>query len=232
MCDPAPDPPHVAAAPPAACVGPAAVPSPSSGPVQPPDAGVDADAQLRLVVHLVPIGSVPDETMELTAKALREHAPVDPIIEPRHGFPRHTRSSRPGAYKAIELLGWLDQLAIPRTGKIMGVTDADIVTPKGKHPIWGILGMGSIDGRCSVISTYRMERKWERGGAPPGLVRERLWKIAIHELGHTLGLDHCPKVGCIMEDGHGTVKTVDRDTALCDDCATRFADALRESASR
>jgi len=29
----------------------------------------------------------------------------------------------------------------------MGVTDVDIVTRRGKHPIWGILGMGSLDGR-------------------------------------------------------------------------------------
>jgi len=186
----------------------------------------------RLTVHIVPIGPVPDKTIEQTAAALRDHAPVNPVIEQRHGFPRRTRSPRAGAYKAGVVLDWLDTLAIDHDGKIMGLTEADIVTKKGKHPIWGILGIGSIDGRCSLISTYRMKRKWENGGAPEVLVRERLWKIAIHELGHTLGLEHCPKVGCIMEDGHGTVKTVDRDTELCESCAARFAASLEASASR
>ena len=197
----------------------------------PIDAGVDAPSAARLTVHIVPIGPVPDETIEQTAAALRDHAPVTPVIVQRHGFPRRARSPRAGAYKANVLLDWLDGLAVPHQGKVMGLTEADIVTKKGKHPIWGILGMGAIDGRCSLISTYRMRRKWENGGAPEAVVRERLWKIAIHELGHTLGLEHCPKVGCIMEDGHGTVKTVDRDTALCESCAARFSASLVEIAS-
>jgi archaemetzincin len=53
-------------------------------------------------------------------------------------------------------------------------------------------------------------------------VRERLWKISLHELGHTLGLEHCPTKGCIMEDGHGTVKTTDAETELCAPCAAKF----------
>ena len=85
----------------------------------------------------------------------------------------------------------------------------------------------SIDGKSCVVSTYRLERKFEKGGgASPALVRERLWKTTLHELGHTLGLEHCPIVGCIMEDAHGTVKTVDIEKALCPDSKKRFFDAI------
>jgi archaemetzincin len=76
-----------------------------------------------------------------------------------------------------------------------------------------------------------MKRKWENGGAPDGLVRERLWKIAIHELGHTLGLEHCPTSGCIMEDAHGTVKTTDREKELCSSCAQRYLSAIEKLSS-
>jgi archaemetzincin len=118
----------------------------------------------------------------------------------------------------------MDSVASP-AGKWMALTDVDIVTKKGSNENWGILGLGAIDGRCSVLSTFRMERRWENGGAPEDVVRQRLWKTAVHELGHTLGLPHCPHRGCIMEDAHGTVKTTDRETDLCDDCARRFREA-------
>jgi archaemetzincin len=75
-----------------------------------------------------------------------------------------------------------------------------------------------------------MKRKWENGGASDALVRERLWKTTIHELGHTLGLEHCPNVGCVMEDGKGTVKTTDREKELCPSCAAKYAEAIRRLA--
>ena len=58
-------------------------------------------------------------------------------------------------------------------------------------------------------------------------MRERLWKISIHELGHTFGLPHCPNKGCLMQDAHGTVKTVDEESELCGDCRARFTDVLK-----
>jgi archaemetzincin len=179
-----------------------------------------------MVVHLVPIGVVPQEMLDQVVKGLREHAPVDPVLEQAQDFPASARSPDKNRYRAAALLDWLANLPIDKTGKIMGITESDIFHPKGNIPRWGILGLGSLDGRCSVLSTWRMKRKWENGGAPDWLVRERLWKTAIHELGHTLGLEHCPTVGCIMEDGHGTVKTTDREKELCPECAGRYLQAI------
>lgn len=195
----------------------------------PRDSGPEAGTHL-LRIHLVPIGAVAARRIEQTARSLEAHVAVSVQVHPRYPFPHSAKSTRANAYKAESLLDWLDSLPLPSEGKRMGLTDADIVTRKGSIPIWGILGMGSIDGRCSVLSTYRMERKWE-GGAPEALVEARLWKIAVHELGHTLGLDHCPKVGCIMEDGHGTVKTIDRDETLCPSCQHDFDEKLSRLAA-
>jgi archaemetzincin len=187
----------------------------------PPDAGVPAS---RLVVHLLPLGTISDEMVEKTADGLRTHVPVVVVVEPRAPLAAGTEATIAGRYRADAILEWMQTVA-GDAGKWMGVTDVDIVTKKDKNENWGILGLGTIDGRCSVLSTFRMKRSWENGGAPEALVRERLWKTAVHELGHTLGLPHCPVKGCIMEDAHGTVKTTDRETALCPDCARRFRDA-------
>lgn len=180
-----------------------------------------------LQVHLVPIGRVRAETVAQAAEGLHKHAGVEPVVHESQPPPSSARSPRPGALQATVLLQWLEALPLPPQGKIMGIAEADIVAPTGSIPIWGVLGLGSLRGHSSVISTYRMKRRWEKGGASEALVRERLWKIAVHELGHTLGLEHCEQPGCLMEDGRGTVKTIDRDTALCPACEQKYAARIR-----
>ena len=48
--------------------------------------------------------------------------------------------------------------------------------------------------------------------------RHRLAKVAVHEIGHTLGLEHCPTRGCLMEDARGSNKTTDREYVICSRC--------------
>jgi archaemetzincin len=174
-----------------------------------------------LVVHMIPLGSIPDQMVEQAALGLRSHAPVTVVVEPRATLGADLKASIRERYRADKILEWMDTRADAH-GKWMGVTDVDIVARKGNNDNWGVLGLGAVDGRCSILSIFRMQRRWENGGAADEVVKDRLWKTAVHELGHTLGLPHCPTRGCIMEDAHGTVKTTDRETDLCADCQRRF----------
>ena len=40
----------------------------------------------------------------------------------------------------------------------------------------------------------------------------------MHEIGHALGLEHCPTRGCLMEDAMGKVTTTDRERDFCPLC--------------
>jgi archaemetzincin len=197
------------------------------------DAGAPVVAEKKLDVHVVPLGDVSADAVADAADALRTHAPLDVVIEARQPLPDSAKTAEKNRYSADRLLDFLAGLPISSStghGKVVGVTDLDIVTPKNGVKNWGILGLGAIDGRSCVFSTYRMKRAFEKGGgASDEVVHERLWKVALHELGHTLGLEHCPVKGCIMEDAEGTVKTVDGESALCPACAKKMAESIEKS---
>lgn len=56
------------------------------------------------------------------------------------------------------------------------------------------MGLGYMPGNACVISTFRLKGNNQA---------EKLYKVAIHELGHTQGLPHCPDKSCFMRDAEG-----------------------------
>jgi archaemetzincin len=124
-------------------------------------------------------------------------------------------------YRAEKLLRFLDK-RLPADGwRILGLTATDISTSKGAYVDWGVLGLGEMPGKASVISSFRCKKK----ARDSHHATIRLAKVAVHEVGHTLGLPHCPNLGCLMEDALGKVATVDREHDFCTRCRKMAASA-------
>ena len=98
--------------------------------------------------------------------------------------------------------------------KIIGITTKVISTTKDEIYDWGVMGLGSCPGKACVISTFRLKTP------DKPLFNERFLKVALHELGHTMGLPHCTYSStCFMEAAEGTIKSVDRGgTSLYPNC--------------
>jgi archaemetzincin len=70
-------------------------------------------------------------------------------------------------------------------------------------------------GKVCVISSFKLKQN-----ANAKLLADRLQKVAIHEVGHNLGLYHCKKdPECLMNDAGGTIKQVDNEKFMfCENC--------------
>ncbi len=175
-------------------------------------------------LYLQPLGAdLPDADVAMVTTALVEFYGLQVKVLPRVDLPREAYYPPRHRYRADKLLDFLAP-RLPADGfRILGLTGVDISTTKGAIYDWGVLGLGSLDGAAGVISSFRARR-----GARDALhARIRLAKVAVHEIGHTQGLDHCPTVGCLMEDAEGKVATCDREYDLCPRCRARLTAAGR-----
>lgn len=119
-------------------------------------------------------------------------------------------------YRAEVILDFLNEIGSlhPECNILLGFTSHDISTTKGENYDYGIFGLGEVNGKSAVVSSYRLTRNV---GKDKGI--RRVIKVVNHEIGHVLGLHHCPIKGCNMNDAKGTIVTVDKESGvLCSLC--------------
>jgi archaemetzincin len=167
-------------------------------------------------LYVQPLGACAGraKAVDQVVAALRAFYPIDVRVLACQELPAAAYYPARKRYRAERLLAYLNQ-RMPKDGwRILGLADVDISTTKDRYPDWGVMGLGELPGTATVISSFRCRKK-ARDAAHAS---ERLAKVAVHEIGHTLGLPHCPTRGCLMEDAMGKVVTTDREQDFCPRC--------------
>ncbi len=92
----------------------------------------------------------------------------------------------------LDALRVLDLLAAPAAGEVVAaMTAIDLFAP----PLAYVFGLSVLGSRRSVVSWARLAVE---AGENPGLLIRRLTTEVVHEVGHGLGLVHCPVPDCAM----------------------------------
>lgn len=154
--------------------------------------------QKKLSIIIQPFDGIPESTVTILSEKLKKIYSGDVIINNSIVLPQKALVQSRTRYRADSLIRFLGDFA--KDGQlIIGVTNRDISTTKGAYPDRGVMGLGFCPGKSCIASTFRLKGKNRN---------EKLFKVAIHELGHTQGLaltktKHCPDKACLMRDAEG-----------------------------
>jgi archaemetzincin len=97
-------------------------------------------------------------------------------------------------YLSTAILSMLLGIRSLDSTRVLAIVDVDLFIPILTY----VFGEAQLGGTVAVVSAHRL-RPASYGLPDDGSqVKERLVKEAVHELGHTFGLVHCPNLGCVL----------------------------------
>lgn len=118
----------------------------------------------------------------------------------------------------------MQALVRPQDWRFLAIADVDLYIPILKY----VFGQAPIAGPGAAVSTYRLQ-EFHGLDRDDALLRQRLLKESIHELGHTLELRHCQDYRCVMASSHA-VEWIDlRETIFCEPCRSQVESKLKPS---
>ncbi len=107
--------------------------------------------------------------------------------------------------------------------KVLAITRADLFIPILTY----VYGEAQLGGTACIISTHRLQADESVGNPGPGSLEDRIVKEAIHELGHTFNLRHCPDHTCIMHYCRNTDDVDRKSDQFCRHCTVLLGDEVK-----
>lgn len=168
-------------------------------------------------LQLLSVGKLDGGLLAELAPALEDafHVPcelLNPSLDPDFAF--HGERQQ---YHSSEILGRMQDLVTATTWRLLGVTAADLYIPI----LTFVFGEAQMGGPCAVVSLHRLKQEFYGLPGDDALLKQRLIKEAVHEVGHTVSLTHCNDYRCAMAPAHA-VEWIDlKESWFCQACQER-----------
>lgn len=193
----------------------------------PAAARASAQEKEEPLLLLVPLGDPSKDLVQQTARSIRATFRFRVEVAEPMELPADAWYAPRKRWRAEKILDALDRIDRDDVSRIAAITEAPISTTKGEIYDWGIAGLGSMGGKSSVFTSYLFRKHKTKQRAK--YLRE-MEGLVLHEIGHTLGLPHCPREICLMADAKGNaIKAAELSNGeFCEACAAKIRRFLRK----
>ena len=164
------------------------------------------------MIILIPFEQVPQEVLAELQIRLHEVFATEINHSSLISLPHWAYEPLRGQYDAGALLQTLSEGKEHK--RILGIVDQDLFVPRLNF----VFGVADPKGRRALISLHRLRQDFHVLAPDSNRFLLRAVKEAVHELGHTGGLEHCPDPRCVMYFSNTMADTDDKEYHFCTRC--------------
>jgi archaemetzincin len=176
-------------------------------------------------ILIAPIGEVDPPLPAAVGRQIQRVFRARPEVRPLLADISFAYDAGRQQYHSTPILQRLAQASPPDTLRVLALTDVDLFIPILTH----VYGEAQLGGRACIVSTHRLNSGPETLRSP-AIAVGRVVKEAVHELGHTFKLRHCPDPACIMHYCRSEADVDRKSDDLCRYCGVLLEDELRRIA--
>ena len=170
---------------------------------------------LRMRVDIVPVGDVPATVKREASAGLRRVYDCDVAVAASRDVPADAYDTARRQYRAEPFIEVARRVG--SGDKNVAVTPVDLFYRQRNY----VFGLAYLDGRGCVVSTHRLQTSSDGGfsqRSAADIFADRVRKEVVHEIGHTLGLEHCDNNRCAMSFSPQVSEVDRKEETLCGSC--------------
>ena len=169
-------------------------------------------------ISLKPIGTIDNEIVEVLKQRLQKTFGCPIEISPQTNDLKYAFDQRRRQYLASAFLTKLEKMDRAKDEKVLGIVDADLYVPGLNF----VFGQANISSGVAIIALLRLREEYYGLPQNQAAFFDRLTKEAVHELGHTFGLEHCTESRCVMHFSNSLQDTDLKQAAFCSQCRPKL----------
>ena len=179
-------------------------------------------SQSEHIILISPVGDLSAELTEAIAGEIKRVFGFSTAIESVLQDLSFALDQNRNQHHSTMILEQLAARAPMQAVKVIAIAQVDLFIPILTH----VYGEAQLGGTACVVSTFRLN-EGRSGLNISAKYIDRIVKEAIHELGHTFNLRHCPEASCIMHYCRNEEDVDRKSDELCRYCKVMLGDEIK-----